>query len=290
MINIFFVPGMFGSTIEYVLRNYTNDFYSVDGEILSDGSMHSYEKEFHLWFNDQLEDMKSFIPDNAITTPIYPFKNMHLDEIIKKYREICIFEGNYNILLHADNLNDCELNILFQYYKITLGLNKGLGIFTIPENFKEWNSEYTSWKDLQRWEYREWFSIFYPTWTSEWRDSKDIVDNDFLTINNKEFLTNPEKWTDKIINHCDLQKTNDFADFFGEWKNKQQYIIDKFNTIEMIITSVLDNTELSWCELTVIEEAIIQQKLRANGYELMCDGLNDFPCNSSELKNLIHAA
>lgn len=281
---------MFGSTIEYVLRNYTNDFSSVDGKILSDGSMHSYEKYFHPSFKYQLDNIKNFIAGDAITTPTYPFKDMHFDKIIKKYREVCILDSNFDILLHADSLNDCELNILFQYYKIAVvGLNLGLDMFTIPENFKEWNSEYTSWKDLQRWEYREWFSIFYPTWTSEWRDSKDIVDNDFLKINNKEFLTNPEKWTDKIINHCGLQKTNDFADFFGEWKNKQQYIIDKFNTIEMIITSVLDNTELSWCELTVIEEAIIQQKLRAHGYELMCDGLNNFPCNSSELKNLIYA-
>lgn len=280
---------MFGSTIEYVLRNYTNDFSSVDGKILSDGSMHSYKKYFHPGVKYQLDNIKKFIAGDAITTPIYPFKDMHFDEIIKKYREACILDSNFDILLYADSLDDCELNILFQYYKIAAGLNLGLDIFTIPENFKEWNSEYTSWKDLQRWEYREWFSIFYPTWTSEWRDSKDIVDNDFLTINNKEFLTNPEKWTGKIINHCDLQKTNDFADFFGEWKNKQQYIIDKFNTIEMIITSVLDNTELSWCELTVIEEAIIQQKLRANGYELMCDGLNDFPCNSGELKKLICA-
>jgi len=288
MINIFFVPGMFGSTIEYVLRNYTKDFSSIDGEILSDGSMHSYEKYFHPNTKHKLDDAKNFIADDAIITLVYPFENMHFNEIIKKYRELCTLDSNFNILLYANNLNECELNILFQYYKIVVGLNAGLSLFTVPKGINRWNKSYTSWKDLQRWEYREWFSIFYPTWTSEWRDSKKFIDDNFLTISNKEFLTNPEKWTDKIINHCYLQKTNDFTDFFSEWKNKQQYIIDKFNTIEMIITSVLDDTELSWCELTIIEEAIIQQKLRANGYELMCDGLNDFPCNSGELKNLIY--
>lgn len=282
---------MFGSTIEYVLRNYTKDFPSVDAEILSDGSMHSYEKEFHPKNKDELDDIKNFIADGAITTPMYPFREMHLDGIIKKYRETCISVNSYNILLHADSLNDCELNILFQYYKfgLGLGLSKRLDLFTIPENFKEWNNEYTSWKDLKKWEYREWFSIFYPTWTSEWRDSAELVDDTFLKINNKEFLKQPETWIDKIINHCHLQKTGDFTKFFDEWKSKQQYIVDKFNIIETIIASVLSDTEYYWDELTVIEEAIVQQKLRANGYELMCDGLDNFPCDSVKLKNLIYA-
>lgn len=281
---------MFGSTIEYTLRNYTNNFSHVGGKILPDGSMHSYNKLFHPQNETFLESKLTSPAENLITTPTYPYRKMHFDEILQKYKKLGYFKNSYNILLHAVTLSDCELNILFQYYKAAFGsLNLGIEIFSNPKTFKEWNSEYTSWKDLKRWEYREWFSIFYPTWTSEWRYSTELVDDSFLKINNKEFLTNPEIWTDKIINHCHLQKTGGFAEFFDEWKSKQQYIVDKFNTIETIIASVLSDTEYYWDELTVIEEAIVQQKLRANGYELMCDGLDNFPRDSGKLKKLIYA-
>jgi hypothetical protein len=48
MICVFFVPGMFGSTVEYVLRAFTNELDNIDAEILSDGSMHSFKTQMHL--------------------------------------------------------------------------------------------------------------------------------------------------------------------------------------------------------------------------------------------------
>ena len=47
MINVFFVPGMFGSTIEFILRSYTNEYTPISAGIDSDGAMHSFNKEYH---------------------------------------------------------------------------------------------------------------------------------------------------------------------------------------------------------------------------------------------------
>ena len=57
MIHVFFVPGMFGSTIEHIIRNYSNEYAEIlqkeptnlhdwhHTQILSDGSMHGFQKE-----------------------------------------------------------------------------------------------------------------------------------------------------------------------------------------------------------------------------------------------------
>jgi len=48
MINLFYVPGMFGSTLEYVLSNYTHEHIPITAEICRDGSLHSYYKQAHV--------------------------------------------------------------------------------------------------------------------------------------------------------------------------------------------------------------------------------------------------
>ena len=39
---------------------------------------------------------------------------------------------------------------------------------------------------------------------------------------------------------------------------------------------------------TLFDEAYVQYYLKSKGYELQCNELNNFPCDSSELKKLIY--
>ena len=87
MICVFFVPGMFGSTIEYVLNNFTKERKPIEATILSDGSMHSFKKQAHqtdiahteLFFKNSVSD--------EIVTPIYPFKETHLSDILTVFNQ-----------------------------------------------------------------------------------------------------------------------------------------------------------------------------------------------------------
>ena len=51
---------MFGSTIEYCLRSFTNKYLPVEGTILDDGSMHSYKKQFHFIVLDGFNNFKNY--------------------------------------------------------------------------------------------------------------------------------------------------------------------------------------------------------------------------------------
>ena len=287
MIHVFFVPGMFGSTIEYVLRTFSQEYDSIDGVILPDGSMHSYNKELHIFQEDMLTNLKK-IQHNSITTPIYPFKTFHLPEILD-YHDPYLGENSRSILMYANNLRSAELNMLFQYHKVCIGLDQGLDGFcdSNSHNITQWNPAYKHWKEMQTWELREWFSLFYVEWIQEWIQSQYQVPEDFLKIINTDLLYDTEPTLIKIINHCGLTLDGDLSSFVTKWQRAQQYIVDEFGLLDLIVDSTINQKEFSWLLTHVIAEAIVQQRLRTHGYEIRCNELDIFPTDSKTLYNLL---
>ena len=166
-----------------------------------------------------------------------------------------------------------------------------MSIFNNPNqdlDVQQWNKNYTSLDDMRRWEYREWFSIFYPSWTEEWKSNSNEYD-DFLKISNTQFLNNTLDSMVKISKFCELPlEKNTLKNFLTNWKTAQQYIIEKFKTLDTITTSTINKKDFNWQPMSIIEEAIVQQRLRQNGFEMQCDGLDVFPTNSINLNNLIY--
>jgi hypothetical protein len=288
MINVFFVPGMFGSTLEYVLSNYTYEHSPISAEICDDGSMHSYKKQAHFGNIDFIKQFASNRSLYNIVTPIYPFKKSHLPEILLNFNPTDL---ERNILIYAESLRSAELNILFQYYKIASGfvIKHGLGIFSRnhSHNIVNWNANYTSWDQMKPWEWREWFSLFYVVWTQEWQQSCNQVPEYFLKIKNTDLLFDTESTLTKLIDFCNLTVRPGLAEFVQEWQRRQQYIVDEFELLDQIVTQTVANREFSWQPVNLVAEAIVQQRLRSAGYEIRCDGLNTFPTDSKTLYNLL---
>lgn len=293
MIHVIFVPGMFGSMIEHVLRAHTIEGDGVSAEIRNDGSMHTFKKQLHIadW-NFSVDNLPT---DAWITTPIYPTNELHLPEVLKKLKNFSSsWDTDKKILIYADSVESAERNMLFQYYKIAIGLGMGLDIFASinKHSVKNWNPFYQSWHDMQTWELREWFSLFYPGWISEWMNSVDKVDNSFLTISNSSIMDNPVDALLTIMSFCNLTAKNKFAffDFLKKYRSAQQYIIDEYNLTKDIVNAVLENRTMSWAPLNIISESIIQQRLREKGHEIKCDGLDVFPTDSNTLYNLLDSS
>lgn len=289
MIHVFYVPGMFGTTLESVLRNYSNELTSVDAGMQPDGSIHSFEKECHPISESDIDLQLKSINRDSITTPIYPFRTLHLPEILEKYAEY-INGASREILVHAANTRDAELNMLFQYHKIATGsLQMGLDIFCFgnEHNIINWNIDYKHWNELRPWELREWFSLFYVAWVQEWIESKDQVGDNFCKVSNIEILENLPRAVRKIFKHCNLTESPGLDDFAVHWRSKQQYIMDEFDLLDRVVECTINNVPFSWNPVNIIAESIVQQRLRANGYEIRCDGLDVFPTDSTTLYNLL---
>ena len=284
---------MFGSTVEYSIRTYTNEFVPAGGKLEADGSLHGYFKQAHFYF---LEHIDEFFSENRhvqqITTPMYPFRNNHLPEIVAEFKKHEL-PGDKNILLYADNLRDAEINLLFQYYKIAIGsvTHLGLDIFfgTSPNDVVNWNKDYKHWSDMEHWELREWLSLLYVGWTKEFIDSQYQVPENFLKIKNTNFLYDTKNTMNKILNYCEVtvQDAESFEAFIDAWIYAQQYIVSEFNEIDKIIENTLNQIDYTWSDLSIVSEAIIQQRLRSKKFELKCNGLNIFPTDSKTLYSLL---
>ena len=81
MIHVFYVPGMFGATIEYVLRDFTNELEPTNALLGSDGSMHSFKRQNLPKNKSMLDNIKM----GEISTPPYPFGDLHLPEMLELY-------------------------------------------------------------------------------------------------------------------------------------------------------------------------------------------------------------
>lgn len=283
VIKIFFVPGMFGSLIESVLRRSLDP--TAFFKIADDGSMHTFKKYAHPVEFDKINEIIQQSNGNIIT-PIYPMPDADLDKILVRVGQN---QPNKHILIYAGSEQDAEINMLFQYHKIAVGLNFGLKIFcgNNSHNIANWNNGYTHWSQMQTWELREWLSLFYVEWTQKWINSQYQVGDDFLKIKNTDLLSNPLDQLRKIINFCELTEFDQIESFLQDWKNAQQYIVNEFKLIDDIVAATIHNLPLTWNNLNIIAEAIIQQRLRTLKYEIRCDNLNTFPTDSKTLYKLL---
>ena len=299
MIHILFVPGTFGSTVYYLIHQFNTELSSskilhqYKDLILSDGSMHSVVKTGHYGVVQELYDYLDgkIDQDIIISSPIYPMPDAHADTIINLFQKHR--PNDKYIFIYVDGIDQAEITILAQYYKISIGsLNMSIGSICGDNrhNIVNWNTNYTHWDQMQHWELREWFSIYYPTWVQEWIDAKQYVSPNWLCVSSEDILENTNDTIIDIINHVgkfNFNLKNELDDFITMWKSKQQYLLDEHNTIKNIVKSIITNTPYTWAELNILSEAMVQKRLRDEGYKIKCHNLNTFPTNSIELYQLL---
>ncbi len=292
MIHVFFVPGMHGSMIEHVLKAYTRERRNDRVDILPDGSMHLAPKDFHFGQLDILSD--NLIPENedTITTPIYPMANARLPKIIELFSQRAwTWKHDRKILVHAADQSWAEINMLFQYHKIVRGsVNRGFDIFVGGgiENVRRWNSKYSHWNQMRPWEFREWMSLLYPSWVNEWINSPNDVTDEWLTISNRDIISDISGTVNRVISFCGLTPRDELDLFLTEYRSRQQYVIDEHFWAHRAVQHTLAGVDVTWPSLTPVGESIVQHHLRLNGWEIECDGLDTFPTNSLQLKKLLY--
>lgn len=291
MIHIFFVGGTFGSTVEYVLRSHTCEYSLNLIPVSDDGSMHSVKWLSH---HSSIRGLETYYQDHSnskdIVTAGYPCKDgdlVKLLEVHKKYSKA----DDHNILIYCNGKDFAEQNLLFMYHKIAAGkvVKTGLSTFVGGQkhDFTNWNQNCKSWKDLESWQFREWFSLYYPGILPNWINSQYQIESNFFLVSGNDILYNTIDTLTSIIKHCGLTINKNLVAFANEWQGKQQYILQEYQVVCKIVENTIQKKMYTWHPLNIIAESIVQQKLREQGYEIKCDGLNTFPTNSLDLHQLL---
>ena len=281
MIIVLFPGGAFGSTIEYSIRQFSNELQKVEATVMESGSMHSYTKEFHPLTINQFLKIKEF--NYEIVTPTYPNHDyLSPSETILELKKHINSEHKV-LLIYFTNLEMAEKHKLFGYYKIPDFLDT-----TMKDKHASWNVNYSSYKDMQMFELREALSLLIDQQV-EYLEIHDSIDNNWLCITPDDLLYDFRNTISKIIEYTGLtmDHSQNIEEFYKEWFKKQQYIIDEFEKINAIVDSINSGSNMTWDKLSILGEAIVQSRLRQQGIEIACHGLNQFPTNTNDLTKVL---
>jgi len=148
------------------------------------------------------------------------------------------------------------------------------------------------WKTLNTWAVREWLSIIIGSYLQNVQElsKKNLKYSDLTTA---ELFDKDEDVFPRIINQL-IKKIglNNIADVNTIKQNHKKFIFAQKNhnlqkrCDQWIKDTILGKIKTSPC-VSIIDEAYIQYQLRNKGYEISCDGLNNFPKNSKQLKLII---
>lgn len=286
MLIVLFPAGAFGTTVEYSIRRFSNELATINGTVLETGSMHSFKKEFHPNSIDNFINDVNINKDVALelVTPVYPGNNYltpaetitelkkHIDPVQKL------------VLIHLTDLKMSERNELFNYYKN----GEHFLTSTLKGKHINWNSEYTSYKDMQIFELREALSFFIDQ-QGYHLDVSNIIEHNWLSITPDDILGNFKETILRIIKYFELtfDESQNIDEFHTGWFEKQQYILKEFDTINSVVNAVNSDKLFEWSKLSILGEAIVQSRLRRQGIELACYQLNEFPNNTDNLKKVL---
>ena len=281
MIIVLFPVGSFGSTIEYCIRQFSNELTKVKADVLDTGSMHSYKKEFHpCSFDDFLQIYNN---NYEVVTPVYPNCDyMPVEQTLKWFKKN-IRTSQKVVLIYFSNIAMAERNQFFAYHKVSGFLNN-----VMQNKQTSWNPIYKSYTDMQLFELREALSFFIDQQYANIVDP-GVVNTNWLCITPDDILYNFKNTIIKIIDYfgLTLDHSQNINEFYVDWFNKQRYILDEFNTIDNIMHSFKLNQNLSWNKLSILGEATIQSRFRQQGIEIACYNFNQFPTDMVSLQQVL---
>jgi hypothetical protein len=280
VISILFPSGAYGSTLEYCIRRFSKEFDTVYCDVSDTGSMHGFDKNFHITTPEQLVLLNDTLD---IITPVYPTRKLSesMTTTINNVKVNELIKQSSVIFITLPSISSIVRNKLNVYYKLP---NKSV-LFNGVQSIKNWNPSYTNVNQLECWEKREAVSLIDNN--AEFISAQQLAHQSWLTITSDDILYDLPSVIIKIINYLCLTLTDDGIDeFYKIWFDKQQYILKLCNLIDTVVESTINNHSFKWDKVDLIVEALIQHKLRLHGYELQCYNLNEFPTDSATLRRL----
>ena len=155
---------------------------------------------------------------------------------------------------------------------------------SVQKSFPNWNAIITdNWPNSDSfWALREWISFWL---VDNMKQAYPTIKGHITTLD----LFNKNVFPD-LINRLGLTLVADTATMKNnqsKWIVQQRYHNSQYRCDKWIKDVIANNETDSPCQ-TILDEAYVQHCLRKQGYEIRCDGLDNFPKSSSELKELIY--
>jgi len=202
-------------------------------------------------------------------------------------RALLLYPDPQSIVLNLNNVYYKTFEDFWQYYFESNpdGEQYVLQNWPVPVD--------TNINDIAVWIKREWLSLwFVPWWLDmlEWYLPDRWKSDHCQLILLQDLLYNFESTMQKLQKFCNLEFKKNIADLVpmhDTMLSLQQYRFQG-RLCHNIVTCTLTNQPLEWGELPLLSQSWIQWELRNQGYEIRCFGLDTFPTNSVQLRELLY--
>lgn len=313
---IAFAPGCYGGWVHWLVCELSGVDTQSDMPFRPNGSADAwYHREHqHVGFIDDLLFDIGSLPSTSICR-IHPLNdpiNNDDDAFLRSIQQI-IDSFDRTVYLYASIDSVCwilnalmdkcfnkhrDFNEFFTLSSLESGkdLSK-LNPFSfgkIKEDMANWPNETNDGNMVSRWIVREFMSINIKNIVHRFlgiNSIENIKSLDLLAIDVAELRDNFTPAIHKILDHL-LPSTQineaRLDELYASWKETQKHLY-KDKLLTNIVDSTIEGTDLTWSDMTLADEAMIQHLLREKNYELKCHGLNEFPTNSKHLRELIYA-
>jgi len=287
---IAFHGGCYGAYLEWCLTTLCNN-NTLQEPFDANGTSHNF-------LGNQLLDIDQW--QRYVQSPCqFQFARLHpkvkkthdISENIIKISEnashvICLYPDQSTMLLSINNVFykiwDCWIK---NQFTTIIDQRKIYDIWPVSENIPI--------DQVPRWIIREFLSFYLmPSWfdqiewdrRSQWSYPKSTI----ITVS--ELLFDFNSTLLKIEKFCNIKYCRPITDLIpSHQKNLElQKYIDQDSVCYQIIDAVMRDNNLDWATLPLPSEAWIQWELRNRGFEIQCHGLDTFPTNSVQLKQLLY--
>ena len=156
-------------------------------------------------------------------------------------------------------------------------------IQSLQKSFPNFREKLRKWNNITKpWALREWISFWL---VDNMKEAYPNIDGHITTLDlfNKNVFPN-------LINRLGLTLIADTATMKNNqsnWIVQQRYHNSQYQCNAWLLDILEDRNTESPCQ-TILDEAYVQHCLREQGYEIRCNGLDMFPTNSKDLRELIY--
>lgn len=149
------------------------------------------------------------------------------------------------------------------------------------------------WQGNELWEHREQLSYFWhgQNYTECAIDCIDLLDSKYIKAVPMHAIR--DNFYNTVVGLADwlglevVRTSEEIVDLHIDWTSVEPHLY-KDRLTNQLVDATINNENMDMINLTIVDESQIQRKLRLKGYEIKCYGLNIWPANTTELKELLY--
>ena len=288
-IAIAYAGGTYGTYLHWCIDTLSAD-KKIKSPFMATGSSHNFKSGPHL---KNMEGWNKF-KNTHNCVRLHP-KSSKLESLSQNLDQLCnesdfvihMYPTEHTQLLCLNNVFSKVWDDWWQHqFHFEIDQNKIFDNWPVPPG--------TDINNVSRWIKREFLSFYMmPMWYDqiEWHHPSSWSNPKCIVVTVEEMLYDFESTLRKIEKFCNLkfeQLVDDIVPYHSENLQNQTYMHQDL-ICNTIIHSVINSMDYNWEPLSLCSESWLQWQLRNHGFEICCDGLDNFPTNSLQLKELLYS-